>query len=265
MTTTGAGKFSLFSQDPYPCRLAWGRRGAVEAAGRDDILVIVDTLSFSTTVVAAVARGGIVYPCAWEDDPAALAGRVGAEVAVPRPDVPAKGRFSLSPQTYAKLDPGTKVVIASPNGATCARLADKVGHLFVGALVNADAVAAVVSAVMGSTEKAVTVVACGERWQVPSEDGKLRMAIEDYLGAGAILACLACDKSPEARVCEGAFSQTRADLGDILWDCGSGRELRAMGFGEDVEHAARLNAFNAVPLMRGDRLVNGVDEGPPPG
>jgi phosphosulfolactate phosphohydrolase-like enzyme len=47
----------------------------------------------------------------------------------------------------------------------------------------------------------VTVIACGERWNIPSEDGELRMALEDYLGAGAILSYLPYEKSPEARAC----------------------------------------------------------------
>jgi len=52
------------------------------AAERSDLLVVVDVLSFSTAVVTAVQHGGIVYPCAWSDDPATLAMSVGAEVAV---------------------------------------------------------------------------------------------------------------------------------------------------------------------------------------
>jgi 2-phosphosulfolactate phosphatase len=54
----------VFAQSPYRCRLDWGRHGARAAAERQDILVIVDTLSFSTAVVTAVQRGGLVYPCA---------------------------------------------------------------------------------------------------------------------------------------------------------------------------------------------------------
>ncbi len=64
----------------------------------------------------------------------------------------------------------------------CAR-----AYLFVGALVNAAAVGRAVSSILARTEAAVTVVACGERWPAPTDDGELRVAIEDYLGAGAIL------------------------------------------------------------------------------
>ncbi|MBA2393557.1 MAG: 2-phosphosulfolactate phosphatase [Ktedonobacteraceae bacterium] len=168
--------------------------------------------------------------------------------------MPHKGRFSLSPATYLHLEPGIRVVLNSPNGATCSRYASQVPFLFVGALVNAKAVAVVVSSLLEHQKPSVTVIACGERWKTPSEDGELRVALEDYLGAGAILSYLPQEKSPEARVCEGAFVQVRDDLHAMLWECGSGRELREKGFGMDVQHAARLNAYETVPHMRGDHF-----------
>jgi 2-phosphosulfolactate phosphatase len=241
----------LYTQHPYRCRFDWGRYRVRQAAERGDILVIVDTLSFSTTTVTAVHYGGSIYPCTLEEDAAALAQHIGGEAAVSRYDVPHKGRFSLSPATYLHLEPGTRVVLDSPNGATCSRYANQVPFLFVGALVNAKAVAAVVSSLLEHQELSVTVIACGERWKTPSEDGELRVALEDYLGAGAILSYLPQEKSPEARACEGAFVQVQDDLHAMLWECGSGRELREKGFGRDVQHAPRLNAYETVPHMRG--------------
>ena len=121
----------------YRCRLDWGRDGVQRAVERKDVLVIVDVLSFSTAVATAVHYGGLIYPCAQDEDSAALAQYIGGEAAVHRRDVPLKGRFSLSPVTYKNIEHGTKVVLASPNGATCSRYAGQVPYLFVGALVNA--------------------------------------------------------------------------------------------------------------------------------
>jgi 2-phosphosulfolactate phosphatase len=171
----------LYTQHPYRCRFDWGRHGVLQAALRGDILVIVDTLSFSTATVTAVHSGGSIYPCTLEEGAAALAQRIGGEAAVSRYDVPHKGRFSLSPATYLHLEPGTRVVLDSPNGATCSRYASQVPFLFVGALVNAKAVATVVSSLLEQKDLSVTVIACGERWKTPSEDGELRVALEDYL------------------------------------------------------------------------------------
>ncbi len=244
----------IFAQQGYRCKLEWGQRGAQTAAERRDILVVVDVLSFSSAVVTAVQHGGLIYPCAQDEDATAFARRVGGEAAVHRQGVPEMGRFSLSPLTYLGLSPGTRVVLASPNGATCSRYARQAPFLFVGALLNADAVGAAVSRTLDATDLGVTVIACGERWQTPSEDGTLRFALEDYLGAGAILAAIEHEKSPEARVCEGAFRAAAGQLAEIVWECGSGRELRAKGYGEDVWHAAQWNVYSAVPLMQDECL-----------
>src|SRR3712207_5860952 len=112
-------KLPSFSQQPYRCRLYWAPRGAHQAAAAGDLLVVVDTLSFSSAVATAVQHGGIVYPCSPAEDVAALARRVGGVAAVGRRDVPARGRFSLSPLTFVDLVPGTRVVLASPNGGLC--------------------------------------------------------------------------------------------------------------------------------------------------
>lgn len=146
---------------------------------------------------------------------------------------------------------------ASPNDATCSRYGRAVPHLLVGALVNAWAVSEAVAELLASTDLSVTVLACGERWKQPNEDGELRFAIEDYLGAGAILSALlaSLSRSPEAQICQGAFLAARDDLRSVLWESGSGREVRAMGFPEDVEHAARMDVYDAVPVMQGEMLT----------
>lgn len=69
--------FMYYSQQPYRCRLDWGRYGTQQAAERGDILVIVDTLSFSTAVATAVQHGGVIYPCSREEQPADIAQRIG--------------------------------------------------------------------------------------------------------------------------------------------------------------------------------------------
>jgi 2-phosphosulfolactate phosphatase len=249
-----------FDQAGYRVRLEWGRRGARAAAERRDVLVVVDVLSFSTAAITAAARGISVYPCATKGDAEATALRVGGEVAVARQDVPAKGRFSLSPVSFAEaLEPvaGAKVALASPNGATCSRYGREVPHLFVGALVNAATVVVAVEKALEETGGAVTVLACGERWGEPNEDGELRFALEDYLGAGSILSSLPADltASPEARAASAAFRDAAPDLESALLGSGSGIELVAKGYRGDVLHAARLNLYSAVPTLREGRYL----------
>lgn len=247
-------------------QLAWGRRGAQAAAERGDILVVVDTLRFSTAAATAVHHGAVIYPCPVDEALAtALAQRIGGEVALHRhtPVAPtsASARFSLSPRTYLAVEPGTRVVLPSPNGATCCQYGPRTPALLVGALVNAHAVAGAVAHLLTAPTQQqqldVTVLACGERWRLPAEEGVLRFALEDYLGAGAVLATLSAlpfSQTVEAQACGATFRALREQLEATLWECESGQELRTKGLGEDVRHAAQLNVYDTVPVLRGERL-----------
>ena len=244
-----------YDQQSYRCQLGWSERGAREAAARGDVVVIVDVLRFSTAVGAAVERGAAIHPCGLDDDLPALARYYDAELAVSGSRAPAERRFSLSPSSFAGVAPGARVVLPSANGAVCAGIAGDAPHVFAGALVNARAVAAAVSAAVNAGGLGVTLVACGERWPAASSEGSLRFAIEDYLGAGAVLSHLDFDKSPEALVCERAFAASRDDLLELLLECGSGRELRAKGLEQDVRDAARLEVYASAPVMRDGAFV----------
>jgi 2-phosphosulfolactate phosphatase len=181
------------SQSPHRIRLDWGRGGVHRAAERGDIVAIIDVLRFTTTVAAALSQNITIYPCEHRDRASDVARELGATVG-------GHGKiFSLSPLTYTNEHRGQRVVLWSPNGATCARFAGQIPHLFAGAFVNANAVSGAVAKVLNESNSNATLIACGERWPIENEDGEIRFAIEDYLGAGAILAGLDFDKSPKLR------------------------------------------------------------------
>ncbi len=249
-----------FGQQPWRCRLEWGHRGAAAATARSDVLVVVDTLSFSTAVATALHCGVTIYPCLPKEKER-LAKEVGAETAVRRQDVPDKGRFSLSPATFLSSEPGAKVVLDSPNGAACCVVAQAAPCVVVGSFVNAQSVAGFASSRLRAVDQAVTVLACCERWNTPVEGEVIRFAVEDWLGAGAILSHLSFDKSPEAQVCEAAFRGVRDRLEEVLLNCGSGVELREKGYAADVQHAARINRYGVVPLLVEGRFVDAAGPG----
>jgi 2-phosphosulfolactate phosphatase len=98
----------------------------------------------------------------------------------------------------------------------------------------------------------ITVIAAGERWP----DGSLRFAIEDLIGAGAVIEGLGGSKSPEASLAEAAFRDGESSIKDLLQECASGRELIERGFERDVELAAELNVSEAVPGLADGRFTN---------
>ena len=223
-------------------RLACGPVEGARAAERGDALVVVDVLSFSTTVAVAVARGVRVHPCPWDRDPRELAELVGGVPGVRREEVLVLGRYSLSPLSFLDATPGVAVVLASPNGATCAALAGRAAAVFAGALVNASATARAAAAL----GRPVTVLACGE-----CAGDSVRFAVEDWLGAGAVLDCFAeRDLSVEAEVCRDGFRVVRDRLERLLLDCASGRELLDRGWGDDVRFAACLDRLDLAARLQ---------------
>jgi 2-phosphosulfolactate phosphatase len=227
-------------------RFEWGPTGAAAVAEGADLAVVVDVLSFTTTVCVALERGVTVLPYVWKDErAAAYAEARSAVLATDR-------RRGLSPAAMATMDGVDRIVVPSPNGSTIAfGLADTGATVVAACLRNRGAVAGWLLDWGGT----IAVVAAGERWP----DGSLRPCTEDLWGAGSMLALLPEDDlSPEARLAADAFRSTAPTLAASMRACASGLELDAAGFGEDVAIASELDAAAVVPILDDGefRLVN---------
>jgi 2-phosphosulfolactate phosphatase len=170
-------------------RFDWGPAGAAELARVCAALVLVDVLSFSTSVEIAVARGIRVHPFPWGAQAHEYGERVGAAVAVGRTEVSARQPYSLSPAALASAPVVADLVLPSPNGSAISAAAVATGlPVVAGCLRNARAVGRWLAAGSYGTPGApVGVVAAGERWP----DGHLRPCVEDLLGAAAVIDALA--------------------------------------------------------------------------
>ncbi len=239
--------------------LDWSSEGLQFALKSKDIVVIVDTLRFSSAVVTAIAHGFTIYPVENEEQGRERAASVGAEMA----GKPGSARFSLSPLSF--LHPQTEnraVVLYSPNGAACASLIHDEHTAFIGCLLNARAVAEQAYACACTTGKNVTVVACGEQRALATgeriiylkEDAQRVFAIEDYLACGAIISAVTMAKTSEAEVCEAAFRACKDRLFELLLGSFSGRYLQEKELITDVEHAAQLNLYDIVPVVCKGRI-----------
>jgi 2-phosphosulfolactate phosphatase len=217
----------------------------VTALAPADVLIIVDVFSFTTCVDVAVSRGVAILPYAWNDASAAEFARThGAELAGKR----RKFRYSLAPESYLDAPEGLRCVLPSPNGAQVTLAAAATGAaVLAGCLRNARAVAEAAQQIGSS----FNVIPSGERWL----DGSLRPALEDALGAGAILSRLPAHRSPEAEAAVALFERYSDRLVATLDQCGSGRELDGRGHPRDKFIAGELNVSSCVPRFDGLAFV----------
>lgn len=201
-------------------RFEWGLQG-LRATASDAIVVLIDIFSFTTSVSIACGRGAIVSPCAW--NPSLVGQRV-------------------SPSSLLNAAAGAELVLPSQNGSALAYEAMHEGRIVVAASIrNASAVAEW----LRRQTSPIAVIACGERWP----DDTWRFSVEDLIGAGAVIAHLGGNPSPEALSAVAAFDAVRSDLFHALRDCSSGREMMQRGYDQDVALAAELNAERSVPLL----------------
>lgn len=196
-----------------------------------------------------------VFPYRWKGTQAEeFAAKNDAILAVGRLEATKAGAIvapSLSPAGLLACEAIPRLVLPSPNGSTiAAALQEGDCTVAVGCLRNARAVAKWLAPAI-DTGRSASVIAAGERW---SYDDSLRPALEDHLGAGAILSELAAlgygDRlSPEARAAVELFDAGLDRLDERLHNCVGGRELITKGFGSDVDVAADLNASSIVPVL----------------
>jgi 2-phosphosulfolactate phosphatase len=237
-------EFVIFDQAEYALRCEWGAQGVRQLARISDVLIVVDVLSFSTAVDIAVSSGAVVFPYGSRDG--GLEDYARARSAHVAEKMRTQSGFSLSPTSLRQVPPGYRLVLPSPNGAALT-LAGGETVTFTACLRNAGAVARAARQ-FGST---FAVIPAGERWP----DGSLRPAVEDWIGAGAVLARLPGRPSPEAALAIAAFESVSKLCGPVLAGSSSGKELIDRGFGEDVVLAAEFDASTTAPRLQDGGFV----------
>jgi len=214
-------------QDGFAWRFDWGAHGLRALAPAADVVVLVDVLRFTTAVTVAIEHGCTAAPVTSTG--------------------PAGRPLELSPRWIRTHPVGTPLALASLNGANLAIAADEAGRPLVLAACFRNATA-VARAALGAGARVVAVIAAGEAG---------RPTVDDFLGAGAVLAALdpaaavsAPRCSPEAAAARAAFVAARARLAENLAGCTPGRELVARGLADDLDDAAAVDVTTAVAVLR---------------
>lgn len=147
------------------------------------------------------------------------------------------------------------------NGAAVARVAAGTGALVIlGCLRNASAVARAILAEQErrGTRTSAAIIAAGEL-SGRETGAELRFAVEDQLGAGAIVDALGArgidHTSPEAAAAGEAFRGLRGAVRHLLTASGSGQELIDVERRDEVLNAAAVDAASVVPVLRNGEFV----------
>ncbi|MFN8439387.1 MAG: 2-phosphosulfolactate phosphatase [Caldilineaceae bacterium] len=229
----------LFNQSDFEVRCEWGIQGVLQLAPISDAIIIVDVFSFSTCVEIATARGATVFPYNGKREELEDFAKA-REAQVAGFGLGVSG-YSLSPHSLLTIPNGYRLVLPSLNGSTLS-LATGETPTFAGCLRNYQAVAQAAQ----RYGKCISVIPAGERWR---DDGSLRPAYEDWIGAGAILSELSGNLSPESRAARAAFLDAQSELDQILRSCASAKEHIEAGLEQNVGLVGAANISGCVPFL----------------
>lgn len=209
-----------------------------------DTVVVFDTLRATTTMAAALSAGVSEIRVFDSTAAAAEAARAhgqnrilcGEERCLP----PAGFDLGNSPGAFTpERHAGQTIFMSTTNGTRALVAARAAGALFVGALVNAAAVARQV----GRQPRDVLLLCAGTNGE---------LAMEDVLGAGAVIDAMHRGSgavepaSDRARLALRLFRASRDHLYEALLDSRGGRNVVDAGLRADVAFAARLDALAVV-------------------
>jgi phosphosulfolactate synthase (CoM biosynthesis protein A)/phosphosulfolactate phosphohydrolase-like enzyme len=217
--------------------LGQGVHGALEARARGGVIVMIDALRASATMIAALENGmAAIRPVA---SPEECVGEVTAGERGGR-KLP-NCRHGSSPTELMRYNyKGKTLVITSTNGVECLlSAAGPNSTVLVGSTLNRRAVAGAAGRLARSRGVPITLLMAGRNNQY---------AIEDALAAGEIARAL-----PEAQV-HGELPSS-ATLEADFFASPSGRSLCALGYGDDVRFCAQLDRCDVVPILMQGQLV----------
>lgn len=223
----------------------WGLDGIRKLNPVTEVYIIVDVLSFSTCVDIAVSNNSIVFPYKFKDDSAEK--YADSVKAVPASFDRSLDILSLSPSSLVNIRPGTKLVLPSPNGSELSLSTGGITTLCA-CFRNAHAVAQYAMTLCGN----ISVIPAGEKWK----NSSLRFALEDYLGAGAVISFLKGNLINKAEDAMLSFKSFRNVIRKTISKSISGMELIEKGFDNDVALACEINVSSAVPLLEGGMYKN---------
>jgi len=235
-----------------PVNLTFALRKIRSASERQEVIVVIDVLRATSTIVTAIENGAKnVIPTTtikearslWKKYPQSL-------LAGERRGFKPQGfHLGNSPREFRpEVVAGRDIILTTSSGTETIVAAKASAHVLIASFLNAEAAAETALKIAENERKGITLAPSG---------CKHHFSLEDFLCAGAITSEL---RKPNVELSDFAwgallaFKGLKEPLNQAVWKSNHARELKDKGLGEDVEFCSQLNIFKTVPILKAGRI-----------
>jgi 2-phosphosulfolactate phosphatase len=228
-------------------------RDAFNAVRRGDIIIVIDVLRCSSSIIHAFANGAKkIIPARTLNEARILRGKhPECLIAGERKGLRPKG-FDLgnSPLEFSqKKVHGRTLIFTTTSGTAALARAKSAKWVFLGGFLNAQSVASKTAEIAQQEALGISLVLAGKEGH---------FSLEDLLCAGAIIERLhpnTLKLSDAASAALLAFKQADHNLYETIVAGEHARHLLQLGFGQDVRFSCQVDLFKVIPFYRNGALT----------
>jgi 2-phosphosulfolactate phosphatase len=235
-----------------PVEIELVAKDASRAARRRDLIIVIDVLRATTSIVTLLAQGAMsIVPVATVREAIEIHKDHSDYLLVgERQDHKPEGfDFGNSPTELAEENLQKKnIVLTTTNGTKALANSKEARWIAIGAFLNAQALAQKAVEISSREGIGLSFVLAGE---------KNCFSLEDFLCAGAIterFARNAVELSDKATAALLAFKGARKNLLETVQKSRHGQDLISAGFRKDIEFACQLDVYDLVPFYKNGKV-----------
>lgn len=201
-----------------------------------DVSIMVDVLRASTTITVALNTFNHVITVKDREKAVELAKKYDAVLAGERNGAAIEGFDTGNSPVEIKNFSGDYLVITTSNGTRI--LEDMKSRVLIGSFINAKAVAEAASEI---ADNHIEIVMAGVRGE---------FAIEDFLGAGAIISNLTDYKLDEMALSSYMASRDEKMVNKAVINSNSASGLKKLGYNKDISFSIKKDIYDIIPIYK---------------
>ncbi len=235
-----------------PTNLGFTAKDIAKAVQRKDVIVVIDVLRCSSTIIAALANAadGVIPTRTVREARMLHQKHPELILAGERGGIKPKG-FDLgnSPLEFnSRKVKGKKIILTTTSGTKAMISSKDAKYVFIGAFLNARAIAKATLNIAEQEKTGISLISAGT-------DG--HFSLEDFICAGAIAEGFPADDVEHSDAVSAAllaFQGANVSLTEVVQSGRHALRLKSLGFEEDVKFCCRLNVFQIVPFFKDETI-----------